>query len=490
MWLLREGQRCGEGAVRPVSKLARWGALSVAMLLASCSTYRPWINAPAPAPIELQRATPTQEDPLVVVVALSGGGARAAAFGLGVLREMKSTRFALNDVETSLLDEVKLISGVSGGSILAAHFAAFGDQSLTQFETEFLLQNFEETLIRLALSPVRLHRLSSPWYGRSHVLAEQLDELYRGRTFGDLIARPRGPELLVTATDLTTGAPFEFTPEQFALLCSDLQSVPLSFAVAASSSVPVLLAPVSLRNYAGSCDRPGAANESYQDGDFRSHMVQTTTTSYLSAKQRPYIHLVDGGVADNLGIRMLLDRLVARGSISATFGNVAPGSIRHVVIVAVNSERGLIESIDESDRVPTPRQVVDALLFGASARLTQTTLAILKDDVQRWRHEIATQRGAPGSPFAPDAEVYLVTVELHDVPDHDLRNAVLRVPTAFTIDTEQVRQLIEAGRAALRESTEYMRLRGSLAAASRSDLPRLKDARAASPASSHNWRKR
>jgi NTE family protein len=441
---------------------ARWCALFLTVLLASCSTYRPWINAPAPAPVEVQRAKPTQEDPLVVVVALSGGGARAAAFGLGVLREMKATRFAVNDAETTLLDEVKLISGVSGGSILAAHFAAFGEQSLAQFETDFLLQNFEGTLIQLALSPGRLHRLSSPWYGRSHVLAERLDELYQGRTFGDLLARPRGPELLVTATDLTTGAPFEFTPEQFALLCSDLPSVPLSFAVAASSSVPVLLAPVTLRNYAGSCGPSVAAAEPTQDDGFRSRMLRTTTSSYLSAKQRPYIHLVDGGVADNLGIRMLLDRLVAKGSISATFGSVAPGSIRQVVIVAVNSERGLIERIDENDRVPTPRQVVDALLFGASARLTQTTLAILNDDVQRWRLEIATQRGAPGSPFAPDAEVYLVSVELHDVPDQNLRDVVLGIPTAFTIDSEQVQQLIAAGRTALRESAEYRRLRRDL----------------------------
>ena len=33
--------------------------------------------------------------------------------------------------------------------------------------------------------------------------------------------------------------------EQFALICSDLESVPLSFAVAASSAVPILLSPVT-----------------------------------------------------------------------------------------------------------------------------------------------------------------------------------------------------------------------------------------------------
>lgn len=45
-------------------------------------------------------------------------GARAAAFGLGVLRELKATRFALEGQETTLLDQVFLVSGVSGAASL------------------------------------------------------------------------------------------------------------------------------------------------------------------------------------------------------------------------------------------------------------------------------------------------------------------------------------------------------------------------------------
>ncbi|MGL1654878.1 hypothetical protein ACSTIC_23620, partial [Vibrio parahaemolyticus] len=52
---------------------------------------------------------------IIAAVTLSGGGARAAAFGLGVLQELKDTPFTLNGRQTNLLDEVGLISGVSGG---------------------------------------------------------------------------------------------------------------------------------------------------------------------------------------------------------------------------------------------------------------------------------------------------------------------------------------------------------------------------------------
>ena len=75
---------------------------------------------------------------MTVAVTLSGGGARAAAFGYGVLDGLRQTRFAWNGRQTSLLDEIDVISGVSGGSIVAAYYAAFGARTFPQFEQEFL----------------------------------------------------------------------------------------------------------------------------------------------------------------------------------------------------------------------------------------------------------------------------------------------------------------------------------------------------------------
>ncbi|MGZ8273917.1 MAG: patatin-like phospholipase family protein [Burkholderiaceae bacterium] len=440
----------------------RLAALLAVLLIAACSSFRPPVIPPTEDVSALPTGPTPVHQPVVVVVTLSGGGARASAFGLGVLRELKATKFDADGQGTTLLDQITLISGVSGGSLLAAHFAAFGEESLTRFETDFLLRDFQGRLIELALSPVRLFRLSSPWYGRSDVLAERLEELYRGRTFGDLRARRSGPDLLVTATDLTTGAPFEFTPEQFRLICADWASVPLSFAVAASSAVPLLLTPLTVPNKAGTCAGPVQAIPTGGDDNYRTRLMRSTVESYLHAEERPYIHLVDGGLADNLGMRTIMDRLIIEGSISAGFQRTAAGSIRKVVLIAVNSERGLVEDIDQSDRIPTSRQVVEALLFGAGARLTRTTLGMMEDDVQRWRREIEVVRGTPGSPFAADAELHLVTVSLGEVPDLEVRRSLLAVPTAFTIDADQVQELVKAGREVLRQAPEFQRLQRSL----------------------------
>ncbi len=106
--------------------------------------------------------------------------------------------------------------------------------------SDFLRQNFQNSLILQAL-PGSLQDLTSPWYGRSHLLARRLDEIYEGKTYADIERNPRHPQLVIAATDMSLGTPFEFTADQFELICSDLQSVPLSFAVAASSAVPILL---------------------------------------------------------------------------------------------------------------------------------------------------------------------------------------------------------------------------------------------------------
>jgi len=249
--------------------------------------------------------------------------------------------------------------------------------------------------------------------------------------------------------------------------------VPLSFAVAASSAVPVLLSPLTLRNYAGECGQrlPPAARKDTAgeaaagESGYRVRMLQSSAESYVNVRERPYLHLVDGGLADNLGLRGLLDRVVARGSIQDSLHDVAAGSIRKVILIAVNSERETADRIDLSDRVPTVAQVANALLFGAGSRSTRVTLAMLDDDLQRWNAELARVRGGPGSPFAADAEIHVVSVSLRDVPDPERRRLALQVPTAFTIAAEDVKLLQDAGREVLQRSPAFQRLTRSLGAA-------------------------
>ena len=460
---MRLGQR-RLGRIGPV--LALMLAMSIVAVSTGCSTVRPWINQPLNAGSSFDTAEIAQRDSsALVAVTLSGGGARAAAFSYGVLQELRATGCCWNDRSTNLLDAVDLISGVSGGSIVAAYYAAFGAAGLDSFEQDFLRQDFQQGLLSQITRPGNLYDLTSPWFGRSQLLERRLATLYRGTTFGDIARRPRHPQLVVTATDMALGTGFDFTAEQFKLICSDIGSVPLSFAVTASSAVPLLLSPVTVRNYSGDC--PAAAQDQPQTSfaeDYRSRLLRAQQRTYLDATARPYIHLVDGGLSDNLGVRRLLDRALSSGAMGATFNEVRiqPGSIKRLVLVVVNAERDPAQRIDESDRVPSTAAVVDALLFGTGNHATDETQGFLTDVAKRWQDDLREGRRDRFAGFASDAEIFLITVNLRDAPAGEDRRMLLQVPTAFTIRDSEVTQLIDAGRQVLRASPEYRSLRKSL----------------------------
>jgi NTE family protein len=95
----------------------------------------------------------------------------------------------------------------------------------------------------------------------------------------------------------------------------------------------------------------------------------------------------------------------------------------------------------------------------------------MSDNTQRWRQELEVARGKEGSPFAADADIHIISVSLRDLKDAATRSTLLQVPTALTILPWQVNQLQEAGRAALRASPEYQRLRASLQSATARTRP-------------------
>ena len=74
------------------------------------------------------------EEDLFVILAFSGGGTRAAAFSYGVLEGLRSIRYQpAGGAERTLLDDVDVISSVSGGSFTAAHYALFGTDGFKDF---------------------------------------------------------------------------------------------------------------------------------------------------------------------------------------------------------------------------------------------------------------------------------------------------------------------------------------------------------------------
>lgn len=450
-----------------------WISLLSALLLSACSTTRPWSNEPLAARESVvydgraQLVDSSRNPDLLVVASFSGGGSRAAAFAHAVLAELRRETFLWHGRPTNLASEIDVVAGVSGGSVAAAHLALHGiDESLRRFPQEFLAVDFQGQLIRSMMSPANLVRTTSPWYGRGHVLAEAFDgTLFNGATFGSLAALPNRPYLMIGATDLSTGADFDFTSEQLGRLCSSIDHVPLAFAVAASSAVPLLFSPLTLHSHSQLCAERGdgaAARVTASDDSARVRLIKQEQNA-LGQPGRRYIHLVDGGIADNLGTRRITDYVAQAGGIGPVLhalglverdGKSVP---RRIVFIAVNSEREIALKMDASDEVPSSLAVLDAMVYAGLGRSSKETSLVFSDAVAQWRREI---QASPG--LGSDADVYSIELKLSDVADPSLRQRLLDIPTTFRISRPQQEALHEAARTTLAASSEFRRLRGSV----------------------------
>src|SRR5450755_1268216 len=197
------------------------------LLLGGCATrpINPPITQADPSKgyrFETRQALAKDKDNLVIL-AFSGGGTRAAAFSYGVLEFLRKTEIVgPKGNKVRLLDEVDVITGVSGGSFTALAYGLYGDKLFADYEQRFLKRNVQGEIISRTLNPANWGKLASTGWGRSELAAELYDEiLFKGATYADL-ERVDGPMIIASATDIASGARFLFHQTLFDLICSDL----------------------------------------------------------------------------------------------------------------------------------------------------------------------------------------------------------------------------------------------------------------------------
>ena len=119
-----------------------------ALLLGCASIHNTPVNEPAHGSVvdqlHLGFKDAADDDDMLVGLAFSGGGTRAAAFSYGVLSQFAD--IPVPRAQDKLLDRLDFISGVSGGSVMAAYYGLKKRAALDDFRERFLLQNAEEGL--------------------------------------------------------------------------------------------------------------------------------------------------------------------------------------------------------------------------------------------------------------------------------------------------------------------------------------------------------
>jgi len=418
----------------------------------------------------------------LIVLALSGGGTRAAAFSYGVLEYLRRTEMVTAQGKTiRLLDVVDVITGVSGGSFTALAYGLYGDQLFDDYEQRFLKRNVQGEIVSRVFSPAHWGTLGGAATGRSEVAAQLYDEiLFNRATFADL-QRGNGPLIVASATALSTGARFTFTQRQFDVICSDLGAVPLSRAAAASSAVPVVLSPVTLDNHGGRCGtEPSALLKPFLDADepprpaARAVRTLRAEEDFRDSTRRPFLHLVDGGVSDNVGMRGVLDTLEISEALNEA-GRPSPlDGKRRVIVFIVNSVSSPPTDWDLSESPPGSVQVllkatgtpIDAFSFEA--------VELLRDTAARWNTMRKVRNSAAmaankdpavaAALRAPDAEIFAIDVSFAALKDPAEREYLNLQPTTFVLSDGAVDRLRAAAGKIIADSPEFQRLLKDLGA--------------------------
>jgi NTE family protein len=218
---------------------------------------------------------PVRTEP-ALAVALSGGGFRATLAGIGVLRFL---------ADAGLLERVRYVSSVSGGSVASAIFAA-GYPRVR--DAGFTGEAFDAHVVRPLVDRISSQSLKSKlmrnaWRvigpkTRTQLLADAFDDWWLdGRRLTEL---PDGVRWIINAASVTTGVRFAFERDlvgDYVVGRVPTAETPLRIAEAVASSAAV----------------PGAFAPFVVDGvDFPCAEGRVTK-------------LLDGGVYDNMGLEAL-----------------------------------------------------------------------------------------------------------------------------------------------------------------------------------------
>jgi NTE family protein len=261
--------------------------------------------------------------------------------------------------------------------------------------------------------------------------------IFHGATLGDL-ASGKGPAVDILATDSNDGIDFPFVPGQFALICSDFEKFPLARAVAASAAFPGALTPVILKNYAGECayKEPAWMTSALAKPDPTSRVYYKAlmTKTYLDPETKPYIHLIDGGVSDNLGVRNIVETIAAMGGIRGIMEKQKITGDRKLVFIIVDAQTQESKRWRLVDKIPGLGAILGASSTIMINKYNFETIDLLRRYAEEWTREIDTDG-------KKNIEIYIVHVSFDSLPDKAEREYFQDIPTALTLPEKQVDKL-------------------------------------------------
>jgi len=438
--------------------------LALTLMLCSCQTAMVPTNQPLPQNAEgipeyrpgyaLLPMLQQPQGEIVFIMAFSGGGKRSAAFAHGVLRGLRQIPVVEEGRTRSLLDELDYIASVSGGSFPAMHYGLYREKSFETFPREFLKVDINAYVYGTYLLPWNWEWLVNPFYGTNDRMAEVYDRLmFHGATYADLL-RKGLPVISVNATDIANGISYAFTQPSFDLLCSDLSSFPVARAVAASNGFPVLFSPITLISHTPDCRGvrpPTAAPAEWaakSDTLSRRALLARIANRYLDPDRTKYVHLLDGGISDNLALRGVVNGGIALDDTTEAFRRIALKA-RRVLVLSVDGQSAPDPDLSKQRVVTGLSQIFGAVSGTQIDAYNFETLILTDRELRQLVNSVREVRCAQARVIEDhdcgDVRGALVHISLASIPDPQERQRLQAIPTGLTIPDEDVDALVSSG---------------------------------------------
>ena len=184
------------------------------------------------------------------------------------------------------------------------------------------------------------------------------------------------------------------------------------------------------------------------DTEAQRHLVEGIK-SYRDVESRQYIHLVDGGISDNLGLRSLIERFETLSDIS--FSLPLERTPKNVVIILVNAEVKPELYIERSAEKPSAATTMSAFTGVQMNRYNQETLDRLKDNIR----DFEARAKAADTP----TKVYFLEISFDQVKKTEVSAFLNSLPTSLELEDIEVDRLIGAGRLLLRHEPQFKRFK-------------------------------
>jgi len=410
-----------------------------------------------------------QNADVAVAIAISGGGARAANFGMGILMALEE----LDLPDGNVLSEIDYFSTVSGGGFAAgAYINALYYHKYTRDTLPFSLRQayyygIREDLSRSYLRPVIAGWLASPRAWVTHLdegdaLEKSIDnhvlgytkrrefnlteksknrQKMRSLTLGDVfIGREddrsvQYPMFVANATNYHSMAIVPFTPDIMECYqisgyshrrkryhngdIGDPYDIPLSIGIKASGSFPVA--------------------------------ISNTTMESCYDEKKCFLHLTDGGIADNIGYKTALELL-----------ETDPLSKEKVLFIVDADNVGARPTFSHKEGAASSIKMVGKLAFSS----LETRYVLLRKELNEtcglykvqpvffgFQELVADNHALPPEKIHIKKErtrlLNLLRKDMQNISDTDLQilyELCLNVVTKYSITPEEQELMIWAGR--------------------------------------------